>query len=105
MKGDHFMKESEFQAILISKLRTLFPGCVVLKNDANYIQGFPDLLILWNEHWAALECKKDKNAHIQPNQKWWVNIKLNAMSFASFIYPENEEEVLHALQCAFGING
>lgn len=99
------IKESEFQAKLIYELRQMFPGCVILKNDANYIQGFPDLLILYGDKWAALECKREKDAHVQPNQKWWVNIKLKSMSFASFIYPENKEEVLNVLQQTFGVGG
>jgi len=50
------MLESAFQANLIKELETLFVGCVILKNDANYIQGFPDLLILYKNNWAVLEC-------------------------------------------------
>lgn len=53
-------KESEFQGSLIKKIKQRFPGCLVLKNDPTYIQGIPDLLILHNDKWAALECKKSK---------------------------------------------
>lgn len=96
-------KESKFQSELIKELKYLFPGCIVVKLDANYIQGLPDLLILWNEHWAALECKKSINAKHRPNQNYYVD-RLNVMSFASFIYPENKEEVLNELQSAFQSN-
>lgn len=51
-------KENKFQADLIKELKQLFPGCMILKNDANYIQGIPDLTIFYNDRWAALECKK-----------------------------------------------
>lgn len=54
------MLESEFQAKLIKELEDIFPNCMILKNDANYIQGFPDLLILYEDRWAALECKKKR---------------------------------------------
>lgn len=91
------MKESIFQANLIFKLRDMFPGCVILKNDPNYIQGFPDLLILYEDKWAALECKREEKAHVQPNQRWWVEQKLKSMSYASFVYPENLEQVLSEL--------
>ncbi len=94
------LKESEFQAHLIRELKAVFPGCVVLKNDANYLQGFPDLLILHNDKWAALECKRGKEAHRQPNQEYYVNT-LNKMSYASFISPENRNEVLNELQQTF----
>ena len=97
-------KESAFQSALIRDLKKIFPGCVVLKNDANYLQGFPDLLVLHNNKWAALECKRSKEAHHQPNQDYYIN-KLNGMSYASFISPENRNEVLDALQQTFGASG
>lgn len=94
------MLESSFQAKLIKELEIMFKGCVVLKNDANYIQGFPDLLILYQDKWAALECKKDVNASYQPNQEYYLEY-LGSMSFASVIYKEIKEEVLNELQQAF----
>lgn len=94
-------KESQFQGRLIRKLKEMFPGCMVLKNDANYIQGFPDLTVLWNQKWALLECKRESEAHKQPNQQYYID-RGNEMSFARFVSPENEEEVLHDLQQAFG---
>ena len=95
------MRESKFQADLIKELKVRFPGCTVLKNDAGYIQGIPDLLILHKKHWGALECKKDPKAKHQANQDYYVR-KLNEQSFARFIDPTNEEEVLNELQQAFG---
>lgn len=94
------MLEREFQAGLIKELKELFPGCIVLKNDPDYIQGFPDLTILYKNHWAVLECKKSENAKKQPNQQYYVD-QANAMSYATFIYPENKEDVLNDLQHTF----
>lgn len=94
------MKENQFQAQLIKDIKERFPGAVVLKNDATYIQGIPDLLILFNDKWAALECKKVSSAHRQPNQEYYVDM-LNKMSYASFICPENREEVMNELQQTF----
>lgn len=94
------MVESEFQKSLIQELKRRFPGCIVMKNDANYIQGIPDLLVLYNDKWASLECKKASGAKKRPNQEHYVN-KMNEMSFSRFIYPENKEEVLDELQQAF----
>lgn len=92
-------KESDFQGNLIKKLKTRFPGCMVLKNDPTYIQGIPDLLVLHNDKWAALECKRSAKEKPRPNQPYYVE-KMNGMSYASFIYPENEEEVLNEIQSA-----
>lgn len=92
--------ESGFQDKLISDLKNMFPGCMITKLDSSYIQGIPDLLILYEDKWAVLECKKSANAKKQPNQPYYVD-KMNKMSFAAFIYPENKEEVLHELQRSF----
>lgn len=93
-------KESKFQHDLIKELRSLFPGCIVLKNDADYLQGICDLAIFFGKKWAMLECKRSANEHRQPNQEYYVE-KCNDMSFARFIYPENKQEVLDELQQAF----
>lgn len=89
--------ERDFQAKLIKELRVMFKGCIILKNDPNYIQGVPDLIILYNDRWAALEVKKSEQASHRPNQEYYVDL-MNEMSFASFIYPENKEEILYELQ-------
>ena len=94
------MLESQFQAALIRELKELFPGCVVLKNDPTYIQGFPDLLILYKNKWAALECKASERSKVRPNQSYYVGV-LHDMSFADFISPETKEAVLDDLQQAF----
>ena len=91
--------ERDFQAKLIKELKVVFKGCIIVKNDPNYIQGIPDLLILYNDRWAALEVKKSEHAHHQPNQEYYVDL-MDQMSFAAFIYPENKEEILYELQQA-----
>lgn len=90
--------ESGFQDRLISTLKELFPGCMTFKMDQ--IQGIPDLLILYQDKWAMLECKQFARARRQPNQEYYVEL-LNRMSFARFISPENREEVLNELCEAF----
>lgn len=90
-------KESKFQSDLIKEIKAKFPGCIVMKNDPTYIQGIPDLLVLHNDKWGSLECKKSRSASHRPNQDYYVE-KMNSMSFAAFIFPENKEEVLNDLE-------
>lgn len=93
-------RENQFQAELIKDLKDRFDDCMVMKLDAKYKQGIPDLLVLYENKWATLECKKDSKAKKQPNQDYYVD-KMNKMSFSRFICPENKEEVLNALQQTF----
>ena len=88
--------ESGFQSDLIKEIKKMFPGCLVIKQNAGYIQGIPDLLILYRNKWASLECKRSATASKRPNQEFYVN-KMNEMSFARIIFPENKEEVLNEL--------
>jgi hypothetical protein len=91
--------EGRFQDRLHERLYELFPGCKIFKMDQH--QGIPDLLVLWKDKWAMLECKAWRRAHKQPNQDYWVE-HYGEMSFSRFINPENMEEVLDELQQAFG---
>lgn len=93
-------RESDFQYKLIKEIKELFPGCLVLKNDPEYLQGICDLAIFFGKKWAMLECKRSADEHHQPNQDYYVG-KCNNMSFARFIYPENKQEVLNELQQTF----
>jgi len=95
-------RESKFQSELIEDLKDLFPNCMVLQNDANYIQGIPDLLILYQNTWAALECKRGLYEPYQPNQEYYLEV-MDDMSFASMICPENREAVLYELQRSFSV--
>lgn len=95
--------ENKYQQHLIKKLKKLFPGCYVLKNDPNYLQGVPDLIILFEDNWAMLEVKFSASAPERPNQRYYIE-QLSDMSFAAFISPETEEEVLSELQHAFGVS-
>ncbi len=92
--------ERVFQANIVKEIKTIFKDCIVLKLDPSHTQGIPDLLVLWKDRWAAIECKRSSKAKVQPNQKYYVD-KMNKMSFARFLYPENKEEVIHDLQQSF----
>lgn len=91
--------ESGFQDKLRSDIKKLFPDCMIFKMDQ--IQGIPDLLILYRDRWASLECKRSAKEKRQPNQEYYVQ-RMDEMSFSRIVYPENKEEVLNELQQAFG---
>lgn len=92
--------ESKFQAVVIDAFEAMFPGCMVMKNDSSYIQGVPDLILLWGPHWATFEVKRGLDEPFQPNQEYYIN-RMNEMSFSAMICPENMGEVLDALQQSF----
>jgi len=90
-------QERNFQSGLIRDLKQRLEGCIVTKLDSSHLQGIPDLLILYGDRWASLECKRSEKSRKRPNQKYWVE-RMNSMSFSRFIFPENKEEVLDELE-------
>lgn len=94
--------ESGFQDRLRDDLKEMFPGCMIFKMDQ--IQGIPDLLVLYRDKWATLECKRGTRSKKQPNQDYYVEL-MNNMSFSRFINNDNKEEVLRDLQQAFQSSG
>lgn len=94
------MVESKFQSNLIKELKERFKGCVIVKNDANYMQGIPDLTIYHGNRWVMLETKRSEDAPHRPNQDYYVSL-FNSMSYAAFIFPENKEVILNEVEQAF----
>ena len=93
------VREATYQRRVIDRLKYEFPGCVVLKNDSSILQGVPDLLVIYEDRWAMLEVKASERSRTQPNQEYYVDL-FNRMSYAAFIFPENEDEVFRDLQHA-----
>lgn len=97
-RGDKL--EREFQSKLVLRLEAMIgkDGYVLLKPGAwSEIAGFPDLLIIHKNGWAALECKRSSAAEYQPLQEHYLE-HLNQLFFASVIHPGNEERVLDELR-------
>lgn len=97
-------KEKDFQKDLVKEIKNRFRDSFVLRIDPSKVPGtptgFPDILVLWNNHWFALECKRSEGSSKRPLQEHYIS-KLNDLSFAAFIFPENKEEVLNAIQQTF----
>lgn len=94
------MNEATFKRNFFKRLEQIFPGVIILPGDAFTIQGIPDAICLYNEHWFALEFKANKKAHRQPNQEYYVGL-LNQYSYAAFVYPENADAILDDLANTF----
>ena len=93
--------KSGYKAKLVRRLKREFPDASIQHQDPNAThQGIPDLKITIGDRWAMLEVKAAANSRKQPNQDYWIDY-YNQQSFASFIYPENEEEVFNALFTTF----
>jgi len=103
------MNENEYQQHVAAEIYKVFEPAkplediIVYINDPNYIQGIPDLSVFYRPtgKWAMLEVKMSANAKERPNQRWYIE-NWGQSIFTAFIYPENEEEVLLALQRSLG---
>lgn len=93
------MRENAYQARVIRRIEERLPGALVLKNDSDLRQGISDLLVLFCRRWGALEVKISEFSPVQPNQAYYIDL-LNNMSYAAFIYPGNEAEILDELERA-----
>lgn len=104
-KKDMPRLESDYQHHIIKRLETLVGrNGYVFNLDGSNFQGCPDVLVLYKKRWAALECKRSRSSPMQPNQDYYID-DFDRLSFASFIYPENEDEVIHDLQQALRLQG
>lgn len=95
------MLESEYQAYLVKEIPKRFGEhrTRVEINNPNLPghQGIPDLTVYIGPYWFLLEVKASEKSKLRPNQAWWIK-KWSEQTFCSFIYPENQEEVLNAIQ-------
>lgn len=92
--------ENKYQSELKKKIEDRIPGSIVMKNDPSFRQGFPDLTVFGENNYAVLEVKRSANEPHRPNQDWYIQHFKEKGRYASFIFPENEEEVLNELERA-----
>lgn len=95
------MNEGDFKTNLIQKLKRIFPGMIVLHNNANFIRGIPDLTLLYKDKYAILEGKMTSSSSKRPNQDVWVDYFKNQGAYAAFISKSNEEEIINELRRYF----
>ena len=88
--------EREYQPHVIKRLQEEFPGGIVMKNDAGYRQGYPDLIFTYGKT-IHLETKRNSSATFRPNQAYYISL-INAQGgFARSIRPENEDEIFEEI--------
>jgi hypothetical protein len=92
--------EKKFEKDFIDRLKEEFPGCEIIKGNSAMRQGVPDRLLLWEDHWAFLEFKREEGSDREENQEYYIE-KFNDMSYASFVEPSNADEVISEIQQAF----
>lgn len=74
---------------------------MVMHLDPTDKKGIPDLIVLHKDKWAVLEGKRHSSASHRLHQDYYID-KMGQMGYASFIFPENEDEVIEDLHCYFG---
>ena len=95
--------ESTFRTGFIKKLKKLSPDIYVEYADPKKINGIPDLIIFCREKYARIETKKSTNASKRLHQEYYINLFKSQGVYATFLSPENEEEVLNELRRYFKI--
>jgi len=94
------MLEAKFKKEFKKDIEKRFPEIEIFEPNATSRRSSPDMLLLGETGWAALEFKRSINSSHQPNQDYNVS-RLSKKGYASFIYPENREVVLNDLEELF----
>ncbi len=93
------MLENLFKKYVKKRIIDRFPNL-----DLDFItptnRSMPDMIIIAPIVWAALEFKRSEGASLRPNQDYHI-MRLNEKGYATFVFPENVEEVLDELEILF----
>lgn len=96
--------EKDYQASLLRRLRKAYRSRILAtKTDPGSVQGVPDLIVICDSKYALLEVKRSATASKRPNQDYYIE-KFGQHSFTSFIYPENETDVIYEMCDFFGLD-
>lgn len=95
------MLEASFKVKAKQEIMKRFPDLDLdFINSGINDRSMPDLFIIGPNFWAALEFKRKKHSSHRPNQDHHI-ARLNKKGYATFVYPENLEEVLNGLEELF----
>lgn len=95
------MLESEFKNYTKKRIMDRFPNLDLdFINTKPYHRSMPDVFIIGPGVWAALEFKRFEDSDYRPNQEYNI-LRLNKKGYATFVFPENLEEVLDELEILF----
>lgn len=98
------MNETEFKKEFLDRVKREFPDCEITRGNSATKQGIPDTFVFYDNAWVALEFKISPDAATRPNQSWYVE-RFNKMSYATFVYPDNADEVFREIQHTFNTRG
>lgn len=94
------MRENRYQRGVVERFHREWDRPIVLKNDANLIQGIMDLTVVLPNLVAFIEVKRSDDEPFQPNQEYYLARTDEMGHFTAVICPQNEEEVFRALHAA-----
>lgn len=86
------MVESDIQGKVIKEIITEFPTAIVMKNDARYLQGVPDFVVLYHNVWILIEFKQRGKSSYRPNQEYYLDLA-KRWSFGYTIHKDNWETI------------
>lgn len=101
--------ESAYKPQLMARIATRFARFGEVRfqhNDPNMpgSQGIPDLTVFIGPTWSLLEVKRSEKSKKRPNQDYWIDY-WSKTAFTAVIHPQNEEEVLNALERSLEAGG
>ena len=101
--------EADYKPKLMGRIATRFAPLHVVRfqhNDPNApaSQGIPDLTVYIDDLWFLLEVKRSEKSKKRPNQDYYINL-YGSVTFCAVIFPENEEEVLDAMERSLEARG
>ena len=97
------MSEATFRTKFLKDVKDLSPDIIIEFADPQRRNGIPDVIIFYKKKFARIETKRSKNASKRLHQQYYIDYFNSQGIYASFLTPENKEEVFNALRRYFKI--